>query len=132
MRPDAGHYFATYFHDEVHLHYEHLHCAGASFCNASGCLHKTFKLSAGRYHLAKTGLWLAQRLKVGIRLPALAESLDCAIWIDAGLDCSRPVLSKAFRPSTALRPHAGPRDLAKCSISRSSGARRRHAEDSMA
>lgn len=53
-RPDAGHYFATYFHDEVHLHYEHLHCAGASFCNASGCLHQTFKLSAGHYHLAKT------------------------------------------------------------------------------
>jgi hypothetical protein len=53
-RPDAGHYFATYFHDEVHLHYEHLHCAGASFCNASGCLHQTYKLSAGHYHLAKT------------------------------------------------------------------------------
>jgi Domain of unknown function (DUF6815) len=35
----------------------------------------------------------------------------------AGLDCSRPVLSKAFRPSTALRPRAGPRDLAKCFIS---------------
>jgi len=53
-RPDAGHYLATYFHDEVHLHYEHLHCAGASFCNASGCLHQTYRLSGGHYHLAKT------------------------------------------------------------------------------
>jgi hypothetical protein len=52
--PDAGHYFATYFHDEVHLHYEHLHCAGASYCNASGCLHQTYTLSAGHYHLTKT------------------------------------------------------------------------------
>jgi hypothetical protein len=52
--PDAGHYFATYFHDEVHLHYEHLHCTGASYCNASGCLHQTYKLSGGHYHLTKT------------------------------------------------------------------------------
>ena len=52
--PDAGHYFATYFHDEVHLHYEHLHCSGASYCNASGCLHQTYKLSGGHYHLTKT------------------------------------------------------------------------------
>lgn len=51
---DAGHYFATYFHDEVHLLYEHLHCAGASYCNASGCLHQTFRLSAGHYHLTET------------------------------------------------------------------------------
>jgi hypothetical protein len=36
------------------VHDERLHCAGASFCNASGCLHRTFKLSAGHYHLAKT------------------------------------------------------------------------------
>lgn len=28
-RPDAGHYFATFFHDEVHLHFEHFHCAGS-------------------------------------------------------------------------------------------------------
>jgi hypothetical protein len=52
--PDAGHYFATYFHDEVHLHYEHFHCAGVSFCNASGCLHQTYRLSAGHYHLTTT------------------------------------------------------------------------------
>jgi hypothetical protein len=55
VHPDAGHYFATYFHDEVHLHYEHLHCAGTSYCNASGCLHQTYKLSAGHYRLEKTG-----------------------------------------------------------------------------
>jgi hypothetical protein len=34
-RPDAGHYFASYFHDEIHLHYEHLHCDTASFCDGS-------------------------------------------------------------------------------------------------
>src|SRR5882724_8742465 len=33
-----------------------------------------------------------------------------------GLDRSRPV-PKAFRPSTALRPLAGPRALAECQIS---------------
>jgi hypothetical protein len=54
VHPDAGHYFATYFHDEIHLHYEHFHCQGVSFCNASGCLHQTFKLNAGHYRLAKT------------------------------------------------------------------------------
>ena len=53
-RPDAGHYFATYFHDEVHLHFEHLHCAGANYCNVSKCLHQTYKLSAGHYHLTRT------------------------------------------------------------------------------
>jgi hypothetical protein len=29
--PDAGHYFATYHHDEVHLHFEHLHCGSSGF-----------------------------------------------------------------------------------------------------
>jgi len=42
-----------------------------------------------------------------------------------GLDRSRPV-SKAYRPSTALRPLAGPRALAKCQISVSPGVRQRH------
>jgi hypothetical protein len=51
-RPDAGHYFATFFHDEVHLHFEHFHCAGVSFCNASGCLQQTYRMSSGHYRLA--------------------------------------------------------------------------------
>jgi hypothetical protein len=50
-RPDAGHYFATYFHDEIHLHYEFLHCATASFCNGSQCLHQVYKLTGGQYRL---------------------------------------------------------------------------------
>jgi hypothetical protein len=53
-RPNAGHYFATYFHDEIHLHYEHLHCDTASYCNGSQCLHQVYKLSAGHYHLQKS------------------------------------------------------------------------------
>jgi hypothetical protein len=54
QRPNAGHYFATYFHDEIHLHYEHLHCDTASFCNGSQCLHQVYKLSSGHYRLAKS------------------------------------------------------------------------------
>lgn len=50
-RPDAGHYFATFYHDEVHLHFEHLHCGHTSFCNASGCLHQTYRLTSGHYRL---------------------------------------------------------------------------------
>ena len=53
-RPNAGHYFATYFHDEIHLHYEHLHCDTVSFCNASQCLHQVYKMSGGHYRLAKS------------------------------------------------------------------------------
>ena len=53
-RPNAGHYFATYFHDEIHLHYEHLHCDTVSFCTASQCLHQVYKMSGGHYRLAKS------------------------------------------------------------------------------
>jgi hypothetical protein len=53
-RPDAGHYFATYYHDEVHLHFEHLHCGGSSFCHASGCLHETYRLTSGYYRLVES------------------------------------------------------------------------------
>src|SRR6266481_8797861 len=42
-----------------------------------------------------------------------------------GLDRSRPV-PKAFRPSTALRPLAGPRALAECRISIEARVRQRH------
>jgi hypothetical protein len=54
QRPNAGHYFATYFRDEIHLHYEHLHCDTASFCNGSQCLHQVYKLADGHYRLAKS------------------------------------------------------------------------------
>lgn len=52
--PHAGHYFATYFHDEIHLHFEHLHCGQTSFCGPSGCLHQTYKLTGSHYRLAKS------------------------------------------------------------------------------
>jgi hypothetical protein len=54
LRPDAGHYFATYLHDEIHLHFEHMHCSTASFRNGSQCLHQVYKLTAGHYRLAKS------------------------------------------------------------------------------
>jgi hypothetical protein len=53
-KPDAGHYFATYYHDEIHLHFEYFHCASASFCNASGCLHQTYSARSGHYRLVKS------------------------------------------------------------------------------
>ena len=54
QRPDAGHYFATHSHDEIHLHFEHLHCDAVSFCNGSECLHQVYKSSGGRYRLQKS------------------------------------------------------------------------------
>jgi len=53
-RPDADHYFATYSHDEIHLHFEHLHCSGTKYCNASGCLHQTYRLRGAYYRLEKS------------------------------------------------------------------------------
>jgi hypothetical protein len=58
QKPNAGHYFATYFQDEIHLHYEHLHCDAASFCNGSQCLHQVYKLSGGHYRLLRFQLRL--------------------------------------------------------------------------
>jgi len=54
--PSAGHYFATYFHDQIKLHFEHFHCekAGSGFCNGSQCLHQVYKLTSGHYRLAKS------------------------------------------------------------------------------
>ena len=54
--PSAGHYFATYFHDQIKLHFEHFHCekAGSGFCNGSQCLHQVYKLTGGHYRLAKS------------------------------------------------------------------------------
>jgi hypothetical protein len=53
-RPNAGHYFATYFHDEINLHYERLHCETTSFCEASVCLHEGYRLTGGHYRLVKS------------------------------------------------------------------------------
>ena len=52
----AGHYFATYFHDQVNLHFELFHCENSkvSLCNSSGCLHQVYKLTSGHYRLAKS------------------------------------------------------------------------------
>jgi hypothetical protein len=54
--PNAGHYFALYFHDQINLHFEHFHCEQArlTFCNGSQCLHQVYKLTGGHYHLAKS------------------------------------------------------------------------------
>ncbi len=53
-RPTAGHYFVTYFHDEIRLHFEHFQCEGRSFCDRSGCLHETYRLVHGRYGLVQS------------------------------------------------------------------------------
>jgi len=53
-KPSAGHYFVTYFRDEVRLHFEHFHCEGTSFCDASGCLHQVYGLSGRHYRLLRT------------------------------------------------------------------------------
>jgi hypothetical protein len=52
--PDAGHYFVTYFHDEIHLHFEYLHCDAVSFCKGSECLHQVYKSAGGHYRLEKS------------------------------------------------------------------------------
>lgn len=53
-KASAGHYFATYYRDEVHLHFEHFHCTDVSFCDVSGCLHQTYKPTRGHYRLLKS------------------------------------------------------------------------------
>jgi hypothetical protein len=55
--PSAGHYFATYGHDRVTLHYEHIHCGqGASaYCKGSQCLHQVYQATNGHYSLIKSG-----------------------------------------------------------------------------
>jgi hypothetical protein len=54
--PSAGHYFATYFHSQINLHFEHFQCENASrnFCNGSECLHQVYKLTGHHYQLAKS------------------------------------------------------------------------------
>lgn len=53
-RPSAGHYFVTYFHHEVRLHFEHFHCEGVTFCDKSGCLHQIYGLRGGSYRLLQS------------------------------------------------------------------------------
>lgn len=53
-RASAGHYFVTYYRDEVRLHFEHFHCEGVSFCDKSGCLHQVYGSTGGRYRLLRT------------------------------------------------------------------------------
>jgi hypothetical protein len=54
--PSAGHYFATYSHNQINLHIERFHCENArsSLCKGSQCLHQVYKLTAGHYRLAKS------------------------------------------------------------------------------
>jgi hypothetical protein len=54
--PAAGHYFVTYFHEQINLQFENFHCgtAGSIFCNGSQCLHQVYKLTGGRYRLVKS------------------------------------------------------------------------------
>ncbi len=54
--PTAGHYFATYFHDQINLHFDLFHCEDSKvrFCKASRCLQQVYKFTAGHYRLAKS------------------------------------------------------------------------------
>lgn len=58
-RPNAGHYFVTYFRDEARLHFEHFHCEGISFCDKLGCLHQVYGSNGGPLpspaHLPRAG-----------------------------------------------------------------------------
>ena len=49
--PVAGHYFATYFHDRITLHFEYFHCpvAGQIVCNGSKCLRQVYEAVDGHY-----------------------------------------------------------------------------------
>jgi hypothetical protein len=49
VMPTAAHYFATYFHDQINLHFELFHCESskAGLCNR--CLHQVYKLTSGHY-----------------------------------------------------------------------------------
>ena len=53
-RASAGHYFATYFHNQINLHFEYFHCDARSQCNGSQCLHQVYTSTGGHYRLAKS------------------------------------------------------------------------------
>jgi hypothetical protein len=52
----AGQYFATYYHDQINLHFEHLSCKYpiTPLCDGSQCLHQVWRLQADHYGLEKT------------------------------------------------------------------------------
>jgi hypothetical protein len=55
--PAAGHYFATYLHDRVTLHFEHLHCGEPpnAYCRRGLCLHQVYVSNGGHYRLLGSG-----------------------------------------------------------------------------
>jgi hypothetical protein len=53
-KPDAAHYFVTYYQGEVRLHFEHFLCAQVHFCDAAGCLHEIYRPIAGHYRRVKS------------------------------------------------------------------------------
>src|SRR5260370_33024942 len=55
--PSAGHYFASYSQNsrQINLHFEKFHCEQVpTFCNAAGCLHQVYALTAGHSRLVKS------------------------------------------------------------------------------
>ena len=57
--PVAGHYFATYFHDRITLHFEYFYCStipAGTFCNGSKCLRQVYEDKSGHYR--KTASYL--------------------------------------------------------------------------
>jgi hypothetical protein len=71
--PSAGHYFVTYFHDQINLHFEYFNCekARGSFCNGSS--------------VPASGIQIDRRpLPVGKELLRIAERLNATL---TGLFC---------------------------------------------
>jgi hypothetical protein len=54
--PKALHSFATFTDhlEKVVLHYERLYCGERSFCGPSRCLHQTYVVRGGHYHLIES------------------------------------------------------------------------------
>ena len=61
-RPDAGHYFATYYHDEVHLHFEHLHCGGQQLLPRVGLPSRDLSVDLGSLPAGRKHLQIRKRL----------------------------------------------------------------------
>jgi hypothetical protein len=57
QQPVAGHYFATYFHDRITLHFEYFYCPGSvrppTFCSGSKCLRQVYEIVDGHYRKTK-------------------------------------------------------------------------------
>jgi hypothetical protein len=52
-RTAAAHYFATYYRDEIRLHFEYLYCAGVSYCKSPDCLREIYRPRSGHYQVVK-------------------------------------------------------------------------------